>query len=122
MMILEETMEEKPVRKTDWGGIASLCLGIVAIITSSPVWLLSMTIPCPSEEFSALCWYRGFGLILGQLSPMSGIVGLVTGFISIKTVKEKRLTAIIGVVFNAIALLLYAVLFIYFALAFIGGY
>jgi phosphatidylglycerophosphate synthase len=115
-MILEETMERKPDRITDRLAVLSLWLGILAVITSFPFWLvLIILFPGYScEGFSIFCWlYDGGGVwILSLTSLILGTVGLVTRIISIRMAKEKRGSAVKGIIFNSIVFLVAVVVMI----------
>ena len=109
-------MQEKPVRRSNWMAVASLWLGFLAVITSIPFWLLLIILfPGYScEGFSIFCWlYDGGGVwIMSLTSLIFGTVGLVTRIISIRMAKEKRGTAVKGIIFNSIVFLVAVVVMI----------
>lgn len=113
-----EAAPERPARKTINLVAVSLCLGILAVITSFPFWLLLMILfpGWNCEGFSILCWwYYGWGVIWTSLvSLASGVAGVVAGSLSLKRRIGEKGKAIAGIVWGGLALV-----FIIYFMAFI---
>jgi hypothetical protein len=95
-MILEESMEEQPVRKTDRLAVISLCLGILGFITSFPFWIVLWTV---YERVDLWLLYPC------MISPVFGVVALSTGVDSKKRTIGKNGIAIAGIVLGSLTLL-----------------
>jgi hypothetical protein len=124
MMILEETMEEKPVRSRSNGlAVASLCLGIVAIITS-PGFMLIVASILERLDINLLDagfivgWYGSSDLFnfpsrqSSLLSPMLGMIGLILGIIGSKRTKKENWVAIAGMVICVLVILYWGLMMI----------
>jgi hypothetical protein len=103
---IEETTEEKPVRKTGDLSDVSFRLGILAIVTSFPFLLLLWVILDGLIWWFFRWWYYGWGVLWTELvSLVLGLAALITGIICLVKKRGEKRKAVAGIIMGILAIL-----------------
>ena len=117
-------MEEKPVRRSNWMAVASLCLGILGFMTSLLLYILFENWLIPGfDPFSFLPdWYV---TLINSIwfSSLAGLTGLILGIISYRRTTVSRRIARAGIILCILAILggLPSLILFYVLMIILGG-
>ena len=108
-------MEEKPVRKSNWMAVTSLCLGLTGFILSPWVLIiLSGVFRDIKIIMNLLNWFWGAGVGFTFLAgPIAALAGIILGLIHSIKRKGGKWLSIPGIIFGILGFVSWGLLLVY---------
>jgi hypothetical protein len=95
-------MQEKPVRKTSWMGVVSLCLGLLGFVPSFGIQCILVTLMPVLDELLIGRFLFHWGT---WVSSSLGVIGLIVGIIGLARAGDQKRSAVWGIIFSALSIL-----------------